>query len=115
MTALTLLNHRGESVEVAGFSATEAKNSFGLVLDTASSQGMVAITKRDRPAAVVLSIDAYQALLDAQRRPLDSLSHEFDALLERMQAPAVRVAVADAFAASPEVMGQAALAGAINK
>ena len=48
MTALTLRNHRGEQVEIAGFSATEAKNSFGLVLDTASSQGMVAITKRDR-------------------------------------------------------------------
>ena len=73
MTALTLRNHRGEEVAVPEFSATEAKNSFGRVLDAASSQGMVAITKRDRPTAVVLSLDAYQALLDARDQALGSL------------------------------------------
>jgi antitoxin Phd len=109
MTALTMRNHRGEEISVPEFSATEAKNSFGKVLDTAISQGMAAITKRDRPTAVVLSLDAYQALLDAQSRPLDSLSHEFDALLQRMQAPASRDAMMDAFGASPEEMGLAAL------
>ena len=112
MTALTLRNHRGEEVQVAEFSATEAKNSFGKVLDTASSQGMVAITKRDRTTAVVLSMDAYQALLDAQAQPLDTLSHEFDALLQRMQAPSARQGMMDAFDASPLEMGQAALAAA---
>lgn len=109
MTALTLRNHRGENIEVAEFSATEAKNSFGRVLDTAFSQGMVAITKRDRPTAVVLSMDAYQALLGAQQRPLDALSHEFDALLQRMQGPASRDAMMDAFGAPPEALGAAAL------
>lgn len=112
MTALTLRNHRGEQVPVAEFSATEAKNSFGRVLDTASSQGMVAITKRDRTTAVVLSLDAYQALLDAQTQPLGVLSHEFDALLQRMQAPAARDAVLDAFGASPDELGHAAVAAA---
>lgn len=91
------------------FSATEAKNSFGRVLDTAFSQGMVTITKRDRPTAVVLSMDAYQALLDAQRRPLESLSYEFDALLQGMQSPTSRAALMDAFEAPPELLGQAAL------
>lgn len=110
MTALTLRNHRGEQVQIPGFSATEAKNSFGLVLDTASSQGMVAITKRDRPTAVVLSMDAYQALLDGQHQPLNSLSHEFDGLLLRMQTSASRDALMDAFGASPEELGQSALA-----
>jgi antitoxin Phd len=109
MTALTLRNHRGEEISVPEFSATEAKNSFGKVLDTAISQGMAAITKRDRPTAVVLSLDAYQALLDAQSRPLDSLSQEFDALLQRMQAPSSRDAMMDAFGASPEEMGLAAV------
>jgi antitoxin Phd len=112
MTALTLRNHRGEEVPVAEFSATEAKNSFGRVLDTAFSQGMVAITKRDRPTAVVLSLDAYQALLDAQAQPLDNLSHEFDALLQRMQAPAARDAMLDAFDASPDELGLAAVGAA---
>ena len=110
MSALTLRNHRGEDVLVPGFSATEAKNSFGRVLDTAISQGMAAITKRDRPTAVVLSLDAYQALLDAQHPPLDTLSHEFDALLQRMQTPAAGDALLEAFDASPESLGQAAVA-----
>lgn len=110
MTALTLRNHRGEEVAVPEFSATEAKNSFGRVLDAASSQGMVAITKRDRPTAVVLSLDAYQALLDASKQALGSLSHEFDALLLQMQTPASRQGMMDAFDASPEELGAAALA-----
>lgn len=110
MTALTLRNHRGEDVPVAEFSATEAKNSFGRVLDTAFSQGMVAITKRDRATAVVLSLDAYQALLDAQSQPLNALSHEFDALLQHMQSAPARQAVMDAFDASPDDMGLAAVA-----
>jgi antitoxin Phd len=112
MTALTLRNARGEDIPVTEFSATEAKNSFGRVLDTAFSQGMVAITKRDRPTAVVLSLDAYQALLGSQAKPLDSLSHEFDALLQHMQAPSARDAMMDAFDACPEELGQAAVAAA---
>lgn len=109
MSALTLQNHRGESVAVAEFSATEAKNSFGRVLDTASSQGMVAITKRDRPTAMLLSMDAYLALVQARPAPLDSLSQEFDALLQHMQAPTARDAMMDAFGASPQALGQAAV------
>jgi antitoxin Phd len=109
MTALTLRNPRGEDIAVTEFSATEAKNSFGRVLDTAFSQGMVAITKRDRPTAVVLSLDAYQALLGAQAKPLESLSHEFDMLLQQMQGSAGRDALMDAFDASPEELGAAAV------
>lgn len=110
MTALNLRHFRGEEVAVPEFSATEAKNSFGRVLDTAFSQGMVAITKRDRATAVVLSLDAYQALVSAQSHPLTSLSHEFDDLLASMQAPASRDAMMDAFDASPMELGQAAVA-----
>ena len=94
MSAVTLRNHRGETVEVQEFSATEAKNSFGRVLDTVFSQGMVAISKRDRPTAVILSLDTYEALLEAQQNPLDSLSEDFDHLLRRMQAPQMRTAMA---------------------
>ena len=112
MTALHLRNPLGDNVDVPEFSATEAKNSFGRVLDTAFSQGMVAITKRDRPTAVVLSLDAYQALLDARDQALGSLSHKFDALLQQMQTPASRQGMMDAFDAAPEAMGQAALAAA---
>ncbi len=109
MSALTLRNPRGDHSPVPEFSATEAKNSFGKVLDTAISQGMATITKRDRPAAVVLSMDAYQALLAGQVQPLQHLSQEFDALLLQMQAGSSRQGALDAFDASPQAMGQAAL------
>jgi len=112
MTALHLRNPLGDNVDVPEFSATEAKNSFGRVLDAASSQGMVAITKRDRTTAVVLSLDAYQALIEARDQALGSLSHEFDALLLQMQTPASRQGMMAAFDASPEALGQAALAAA---
>ncbi|TAK86615.1 MAG: type II toxin-antitoxin system Phd/YefM family antitoxin, partial [Aquabacterium sp.] len=107
-----LRNHRGETVEVQEFSATEAKNSFGRVLDTVFSQGMVAISKRDRPTAVILSLDTYEALLEAQQNPLDSLSDDFDHLLRRMQAPQMRTAMADAFGADADELGEAAWAAA---
>lgn len=110
MTALPLRNPLDGGTSVAEFSATEAKNSFGRVLDTASSQGMVTITKRDRPTAVVLSLDAYQALLDARDQALGHLSHEFDALLMQMQSPASRQGAMEAFDASPDELGQAAVA-----
>ena len=110
MTALNLRHFRGEEVAVPEFSATEAKNSFGRVLDTAFSQGMVAITKRDRATAVVLSLDAYQALVNAQSHPLTSLSHEFDDLMASMQTQRSRDAMLDAFDASPTELGQAAVA-----
>jgi prevent-host-death family protein len=115
MTALTMRTPRGEDIAVTGFSATEAKNSFGRVLDTAFSQGMVAITKRDRPTAVVLSLDAYQALLGAQAKPLESLSHEFDLLLKQMQGTSARDAMMDAFDASPDTLGAAAVKAAKAK
>lgn len=112
MTAVQLRNPLGDNVEVPEFSATEAKNSFGRVLDTAFSQGMVAITKRDRPTAVVLSLDAYQALLEARDQALGHLSHEFDALLMQMQTPASRQGMMAAFEATPEALGMAAAAAA---
>ena len=59
---------------------------------------------------MVLSLDAYQALLDARDQALGSLSHEFDALLQQMQTPASRQGMLAAFDASPEELGAAALA-----
>lgn len=92
--------------------ATEAKNAFGAVLDKAGAHGAVAITKHDEVRAVVLSIEEYRALLSRQRDPLAELEGEFDALLERMQAPAARRAGRALFDASPERLGRAAVTAA---
>jgi antitoxin Phd len=85
----------------ASFTATEAKNEFGRVLEKAMQGGLVFITKHDAPKAVMLSIDGFNAL-----------SAEFDSLLARMQSPAARNAMDAAFHASPTELGRAALTAA---
>ena len=55
-------NRRGEEVEVASFTATDAKNEFGRVLQKAA-HGIVVITRDDEPQAVVLSFDEFRILL----------------------------------------------------
>jgi prevent-host-death family protein len=112
MAGLTYRTTGGELRDVPEVSATEAKNSFGRVLEAALAQGAVAITKHDEPRAVLMSVQAYQALFEAQSSPLAELTQEFDALLAHLQAPPMREAMADAFAADSAELGAAALAAA---
>jgi prevent-host-death family protein len=96
----------------ARVTATEAKNSFGLLLEKAIRGGVVVITKHDAPKAVLISMDQYAALSGAPEATINSLSAEFDSLLTRMQRPASRRATQKAFQASPKQLGQAAVAAA---
>lgn len=105
-------NRRGERVVMPTFTATDAKNVFGRVLDTAVEKGAVAITRHDAPKAVLLSIDEFDALVSAGGRTLDTLTAEFDERLARMQTPRARKGMADAFAATPARLGKAAVAAA---
>ena len=105
-------NRRGEQVEIPSFTATDAKNEFGRVLETAIQKGVVAITRHDAPKAVLLSLDEFNALVGAASSKLDTLSGEFDALLARMQGPKARAGMKAAFAASPAQLGKAAVAAA---
>ncbi len=100
MTTLTMRNHRGDSVEVESFSATEAKNSFGRLLERTIAGGMVAITRHHEPRAVLLSIDDYQALVAKVEDPIDRLRDDFDVLVARMQTPAAKAAGATLFSRS---------------
>jgi antitoxin Phd len=90
--------------------ASEAKNQFGQVLETALRDGAVVITKHDTPKAVLLSIEEFDAL--AARGRLDSLAREFDARYVRMQQPGVAKALGSAFGASPKQLGAAAVKAA---
>jgi antitoxin Phd len=94
----------------ASYTATEAKHEFGRVLEQAIHGTTVVITKHDSPRAVLISMDHFQALQDAPHLKLNTLSDEFDALLERMQTPASRRGMSSAFAASPKRLGKAAVA-----
>jgi prevent-host-death family protein len=115
MSALTYRNRQGQVVDMPEFSATDAKNGFGRVLETVFSHGVVAITKRDEPKAVLLSLEAYEDLLGRQREPLQALSAEFDQLLAGLQQPAARQGWAEAFDASPDDLASAAIAAASSR
>jgi antitoxin Phd len=93
-------------------SATEAKNSFGRAFEAALAHGAVAITKRNQPKAVLLSVQAYQALLRRRHDPLHALTQEFDTLLDKLQSPAARQALDLAFESDPAELGRAAVAAA---
>lgn len=92
--------------------ASEAKNEFGRVLDTALQGALIVITKHDAPKAVMMSMDEFNALSRASETQLDTLSEEFDALLARMQTPKARAAMKRAFGASSKQLGKAAAVAA---
>lgn len=94
----------------SSFTATEAKNEFGQLLERAIRGETVVITKHDAPKAVLISIDEYKERYPEAK--LDSLSAEFDAMFERMQTPQARKAMDRAFHSTPEELGDAALAAA---
>jgi len=112
MSALTIRNSRGVVVDVEAISATEAKNAFGAVLEKAASYGIVAITKRDKTRAVVLSIEEFEGLMARVPDPLASLRAEFDTLVTGMQKKPARAAGRALFRATPAELGRAAKAGA---
>ena len=96
----------------AFYTATEAKNEFGRLLERAMQGDTVVITKHDSPKAVLMSIDKFNVLNEGPRLHLDTLTEEFDALLARMQTAEARAGMKAAFNASPEDLGKAAKAAA---
>jgi len=87
-SAIRIRNARGELVEPARISSSDAKNRFGKF--------------------VVISVDTYQRLARADARSLNTLTEEFDALLDRMQEPGQRAAMERAFSMSPAELGRVA-------
>jgi antitoxin Phd len=88
--------------------ATEAKNTFGHLMEKAMQGEVVVITKHDTPKVVLISMDEYTTLSSASEMRLDTLSTEFDALLMRMQRARTRSKMRSAFHASPKQLGKAA-------
>ena len=106
-----LNSYRGDRLGAAfNVTATDVKNEFGRVLEKVIQGGMAVITKHDEPKAVLISVHEFNALTNANRTKLDTLSGEFDALLARMQTPAASAGMRAAFEASPKQMGEAAVA-----
>jgi antitoxin Phd len=108
MATLTFRNRDGELVDVPTVAATRFKNEFGTIFEQAALGGAIAITKHNTPKAVLLSYAEFEALTKASTPALDDLSDEFDQLLEKMQTPQSKSAMASAFDATSEQLGRAA-------
>ncbi|HEX4960756.1 MAG TPA: type II toxin-antitoxin system Phd/YefM family antitoxin [Thermoanaerobaculia bacterium] len=108
MASQTFRNRLGELVEIPEVAVTQAKNTFGELLDRVAASGAVAITRHDMPKAVLLSYEEFESLSSARSESLDALSTKFEGLLERMQTPAARQGMEVAFNATPEALGMAA-------
>jgi antitoxin Phd len=106
MSVIRPIRSRPDAPQV---SASVAKNSFGRILDRVAKEGRLAITKRDQPWAMLISIEEYRTLVEAEESTLNTLSDEFDALLQRMQEPAAAAAMQKAFALTPTQLGRAAV------
>lgn len=105
-------NRLGELVEIPEVAASQAKNSFGELLDRVSIVGVVAITRHDTPKAVLLSYEEFKSLSNARTETLDALSAKFAGLVERLQTAAARSGLEAAFHATPEELGRAAVEAA---
>jgi prevent-host-death family protein len=103
--AIRVHNRRGEWVDAPQYTATEAKHKFGQLLDSALREGPVAIIKQRKPAAMLISLDQYLALTQAEDRALAALSAEFDRQFSQMQAPAAAAAMQRAFDTPPAQLG----------
>ncbi len=98
--------------ELPTVSATALKNSIADVFDQVGAMGAVAITRHDKPRAVLLSVEEYEGLKAAFDEPLLKVREEYDAMLERMQTPEAREGAERAFHATPDELGRAAVEAA---
>ena len=96
-------------------SATEAQNNFGRVLGKVAEDDVVYIPKYDRPQAVVMSVDRYEALVGESDPDLADLVREFDEMFEAMQTPEAMAAGDALFAMDGKALGEAAARGAARK
>jgi antitoxin Phd len=112
MATSSLPTPTGESTPMSSFPASELKNSSADVLEKVLTAGAVVITRHDKEKAVILSIETYRRLLASRRDDLAVLHAKFGGLLAKLQTPAARRGARDAFDASPEDLGKAAVKAA---
>ena len=101
--------------ELPTITATELKNATAEVFEQVSAKQAVAITRHERPRAVLLSVEQYEALTGQRPDWLEQLHEEYRGLLDRMQGPEQRAAADKLFQATPQELGEAALWAAQQK
>jgi prevent-host-death family protein len=94
------------------FAATTAKNEFGSLLEAVDTDGAVVITKHDEPAAILVSYERVNRVLEKNEPNLRVLTQKVDALVAKMQTEESRQAIDSLFTASQEEFAASALAEA---
>ena len=102
--------------ELPAVSATALKNTTADVLDRVIREGAVAITRHDKPQAILISLEEYLAHTgQGDDSWLTELREECQTMLEEMQSPEQKAAADKLFTATSEELGAAAVRGAQNK
>jgi len=101
--------------EMPPVTATTLKNHTADILDRVAKEGAIAITRHDKPRAVLLSIELYEQLTGGQPHWLAELRAEYRGMLEKMQSPEQKAGAKRAFNATPEELGKAAVAAAARR
>lgn len=89
-------------------SSTEAQNSLGEILGRVARGERVFVTRYGRREAVILSAEAYGALMGREPVDLLELEREFDEMVERMQTREHAAATDALFSMSADDLGGAA-------
>ena len=95
--------------ELPTVSATDLKNSTADVIEQVASKRAMAITRHDKPRAVLVSIEEYEALTGQEPEYLAGLMEKYRGMLDRMQEPEQKAAAERLFQATPEELGAAAV------
>lgn len=101
--------------ELPMVTATELKNSTADVIDQVAARRAIAITRHDKPRAVLISIEEYEALTGQDPEWLEDLKRKYQGLLDSMQGPEQQAAAERLFQATPEELGAAAVLAARKK
>ena len=102
--------------EMTPVTATALKNHTADVLDQVAKQGTLAITRHNKPRAVLMTLELFQELTGGSGETwLADLHKEYQGVLEEMQSPEQKEAARRLFEASPEELAQAAVRGAQRK
>jgi PHD/YefM family antitoxin component YafN of YafNO toxin-antitoxin module len=93
-------------------SATKLAEGMQAVTHTVMSRGAVLVTRHDRPAMVLVSVDRFLELEAAAEPDLDALTQQFDEMFSRMQRPEAARRMDEAFRMTSAELGEAAVRAA---
>ena len=89
--------------------ATDLKNSVAKVFDAVAAKGAIAITRHDKPRAILLSLEEFEALAPPEPEvDLTALRQKYQDMVKEMQSPEQKAAAEAAFNAADEELGAVA-------